>query len=498
MRTPLPLLAGLCSTIAHAQCVQQSQPPFAGGQFFFSLDDASAAPGGLLKCEGFTAAAPTRWPLPAPTPTTPDFDLERVMRNLITPSCSVGAASPLPDIDALSLGLDWVLATPDGFVAVLPNAWGALTFAVDRRARGKRGSAIELEAAQPDGPGADLFSYVLRGSVLPHYLVGTTVRAHDAAEMGLRGTAQIDALDQFIPMYRMDPAVQAGSANRLSPTPTMYFSVTTATANRVPAPWWANLAPADRTGAVIFQTTWNASARRWGCVQPWRAARDLGITSCEDVDALALEIGRGHLLFSTTAGGCVARDQILYLNLNADVAPPVPYSTHTETGDTTVSNDAGLLGTDDVKAICSLDPLTPRRNSAVPFNVLRMTMATPSTSLTFPGIARTLHGTMFLGCYAGAEELRSYGLGWPDETADAGIAAAFLTLPGMATPPVLLATFARNPRPTYCGDPTPPLTLPIPPHLRLLSPAVRVEISWLALRSSNLHFSQAHPVAIDL
>ncbi|MEZ5962565.1 MAG: hypothetical protein R3F56_01850 [Planctomycetota bacterium] len=494
MRPLSLLLASLCAA-AHAQCVQLSQPPFAGGQFFLSLEDNGRLTGERLKCEGFSASAPVSWPLPAPLPTTPDFDLDRAFRRLLSPSCSIPASSPLPDIDAISLGIDWVQADPDGFVAVNPNAWGTLTFAVSRDAQGRAGSAVSLEARDPGGPGADLFSYVLRGSVMPSYLVGRTVRAQEAGEMGLTTDSQIDALDQMIPMYRTDPAMQS-ALGRLPANPTLYFSVTAATVNLVPTPWWGGIPTVERTGGVIFQTTW--TGQQWGCVLPWRYPRQLGLSACEDIDALALEASRGVMLISTVAGGCVRRDQILFVDLNADAPTPVPYQTTTSGGDTPVSADAGLLGADDVRAICSLDPVTPRRNSTAPINVLRSTIATPTTSLTFPGIPRTLHGTMFLACHTGgAAELATYGLGWPREVEANGLVAAFLTVPGFAGAPVPLAVFARNPRPTFCGDPQ-ALKLPIPPHLRLQAPAVRIEISWLGLNSNSNAFGQAHPLSIEL
>lgn len=490
-----------CPGFLDAQCVQESLPPFAGGQFFVSMSDATGAPTGLLKCQGFTAVAPVVWPSPAPTPTTPDFDLDRAFRNLLTPSCSVGRTDPMPDIDAMSLGLDWVLATRDGFVSVPANAWGTLTFTVSRASRGASGSAIALEANRPEGPAADVFSYGLRGSVLPPYLVGQTVRAHDAPEMGLRGGEEIDGLDQLVPMYRADPAVQNVLALRLPQRPTLYFSVSAATTNRVPLPWWGQLGVAERTGAVVFQMTWDPSARRWGCVQPWRSARQLGLANCEDVDALAIDIGSAHMLFSTVLDTrCARRDQILYLDLNTDGDPaPVPYQTHTNGGDVPVSQDADLLGIDDVRAICSLDPLTLRRspNSPAPLNVLRMTVGTPGTGLTFPGVPRTLHGTTFLDCFTGVPRLTTYGLGWPDGAPDAGFAAAFLGVPGVPAIPVLLATFPRNTAAPFCGDPR-EISLVIPPALRLQMPALRIELTWLALRSSSLRLGQAHPVAIDL
>lgn len=482
-----PTTVTCLSAALAAQCVQSS-PPFAGSPLFLSMSEGAVAfPEGLLKCEGFAASPIGAWPASA----APDFNFEVVLRALASPSCSIPSGNPLPDIDALSLGIDWILADQSGRVVVPPSRWGALTFAVSPDSVGTPGSAIRGESTAAEGPGTDVFSYVLPGSTMPTHLVGRTLRAQESGEIGLpRQRLSIDGLDHFIALYRSDPMLL--SSGLLSPTPTLYFSVTAATISRVPAPWWGN---GPRSGAVIFSTTWNPAARKWSCVQPWRLPRQLGLQDCEDLDALALDLAHGHILFSTAQGGCVTQpDQIMHGWLATDGDPtPVPYTTN---GTNTVSASAGIGTSDDVKAICSLDPLAPLRSN-VP-NTERVATGTPNTTVMFPNIPRRLESTMFMTCWSGGPAtIESYGLGWVRGTPVGGAIAAYLQVPGSGAPPVFVGAFARDTNNPICGDPK-ALRLPLPPHLRLQFPAVRVEIAWVGLDPTVNGLGQSFPVGLDL
>jgi hypothetical protein len=492
MKCLAPLACLFAGPVA-AQCTT-SAPPFAGTPMFVSMSEASGNfPLGLLKCEGF-GNAPIAWPVS----TAPDFNFEVVLRALLTLSCSVPQNSPLPDIDALSLGTDWILATLDGTgtVSVPAQRWGALTFTVSPDsvgAGGTAGAAIRAESSAAEGPGADVFSYVLPGSVMPAHLLGRTLRAQDSLELGLpRARLSIDALDQYVSLYRADPLLI--SRGVLSPTPTLFFSVTAATLNRVPASWWANR---PRSGAVIFATTWIPTARKWSCVQPWRSARELGLQDCEDVDALALDLARGHILFSTARSGCTAQaSEIMYGWLATDGDPtPVAYKLP---GGQPVSDAAGIGTGDDVKAICSLDPLAPLRGTSNTPNTERIATGSPGTAVLFPGVQRRMDASMFLTCWTGgAAQLETYGLGWPSGGPRPGVAAAYINFPGTGTPPVFLGAFARNPTNSFCGDPR-SLRINVPAHVRLLSPAIRVEFAWVGLDTTTNALAQSFPVGLDL
>lgn len=486
--TPFALSALLLAASAAAQ----SAAPFAGAPVQISLTQAAGAPNALLKCEGFPAAAPVVWPAgPGPR-----FDLDWAFRNLLSVGCSVGTTSPLPDVDAMSIGIDWVLSDANGKVEVPAGRWGSLNFSVSSTAAGVAGSAVAKEAAAPEGAGAGMFSFVLPGSVAPAYLVGRTHRALHQDEVGLPNRrVDLDGIDQFIPLYRLDPATMSTSG--LATQPTLYFSVSNATIAAVPASWWGNT---PRSGATILATTWNAATLKWGCVQPWKTFRDLGLDQCEDIDALAIDIPGLRVLFSTRIDrACkpTPRPQILFLDCSADAPNPVEYTTQ---GGQPVSDAAGLLRSDEVDAVCSLDPFAPLRGTNPPRqNTMRVAYGTPEIALTFPGVAPTLEGSSFLGCWPGAGPalLTSFGLGWPGAGASPGFAAAYATFPGFAVPPILLGGFVRNPGSVFEGDPM-AVKIPIPAAVRFLNPALRIGVTWVAIETATSRLGQAHRVGIDL
>ncbi len=476
-----------------AAAAGQSVAPFAGAPMQISLTGAAGAPNALLKCEGFAVAPPIVWPAGS----GPRFDLDWAFRNLLSVGCSVAAAAPVPDVDAMSIGLDWVLADATGHVQVPVGRWGALTFSVAATAMGTSGSAVANEAAGPDGPGGAMFSYLLPQSVAPAYLVGRTRRAMAQAEIGLPpARGDVDGLDQFIPLYRLDPAT-ASPTRGVPAQPTLYFSVSNATLARVPASWWGNTPP---SGATVFMTTWVSTAQRWGCVSVWKSFRDLGLDQCEDVDALAYDAAQSRLLFSTRidrACRAVPRPQLLFLDPSTDAAVPTEYVTQTGTP---VSDAAGLLRSDEVDAVCSLDPFAPLRGSNPPkMNTMRVAYGTPEIPLTFGGIPRTLEGSSFLACWPGAgpATLTSYGLGWPGAGPAPGFAAAYATFPGFAVPPILLGGFVRNPASVFEGDPL-SVSVPIPAAVRFLTPALRIGVTWVAIEMGTNQLGQAHRVGIDL
>ncbi|MBM4063894.1 MAG: hypothetical protein FJ265_22775, partial [Planctomycetes bacterium] len=112
-------------------------PPFTAGSVVLTRTDLDAGP-------------PVLEP---PLPGRPDFN-----------------ALPIPaalDLDALSLGLDWIPSDGAGNAVVPPGNWAAFTWSVRRSTLGAPGSLVAREVAQPDGAAGDVFAYVFPGSTLP-------------------------------------------------------------------------------------------------------------------------------------------------------------------------------------------------------------------------------------------------------------------------------------------------------------------------------------------
>ena len=348
------LLAAVTTGPAAAQvAAAPSSGPLAGVPLGMSVDGATTVgmqtldPAAVLfKPVGFTTAVPTEGGGGA----KPDFRTAALLRN---PVWGIPAAMPLPDVDGMSLGLDWVLADPSTGEVTPPLGWGAVTFSVSRTTVGKStgpNTIVNAEAQNGgDGASGDLFCWIVpKSTLLPPALNDVVLRAVDSTEANLYGGSPaqrggIDAHDIFLSLYEQTDLV--GSV--LPAQPTFYFTVSSGTIGRVPSTWWGGTTP---SGATILSTTWSSTTKSWSAPVPYRTFTQLGLLATEDVDAIAVDVGHGLLLFSTDSS---SRDEMLVLGLGG---PPTPKTYVMPGGMQTVSDKVGLRPTDHVKAICSLDP----------------------------------------------------------------------------------------------------------------------------------------------
>jgi hypothetical protein len=270
----------------------------------------------------------------------------------------------------------------------------------------------------------------------------------------------------------------------LPANPTVYFSLSAATAAKVPATWWGSAGP---SGATILQMTWDPRGRRWSCPRPFMIYKDLGLNRDEEVDALALDIGERRMLFSTKTA---TRNPILFLYFGAlAAAAAVPYST---ADGTAVSDEIGLITPqDDVDAICALDPVIRASNFA---NPLFYTVGTPR--------ARTLPGPLRINAsairdYSGptGPMFKTYLTGWPATGIGPGFAMLFISPPDSFDPLLFVGMQARNPASTFCGDPR-EFVLKIPPAISMDS--IPVNLRWFAFDAALTTVAEAHPQLIRL
>jgi hypothetical protein len=473
MRYLILLVLALSTGTALAQC-PESHGMFAGLATALSHDRDLRVPLGAstvyVKRQGFLGVAPSAPFAPAGQP---DFDLDRMFR-----LCS---ATALPDVDALSIGQDWVLADDTtGEVQVPPNRWAALTVSVTRKSRGAPGSRLARELANSDGAAADVFSYILKGSALPPEVISVTERALDSREIDLgRGDQRnVDALDHLIPLYGLDPGAVGAT---LPPNPTVYFSVTTASLRDVPATWFGNTPP---SGATILQATWVRG--QWTCPRPYKTFRDLGLAETEDLDGLAVDLLNQRLLFSTTTR---TRDPILFLDCKQDMMIPVPYVE----GGVPVSTKIGLIEDDDVDGICAMDPSLRSRGNAP--NPLFHAIGSPRPRLLPP--SGPVSASAFRDYQGGVLRVCSHVVGWPPVTGvGPGLAVAFLSLDFMPNPWLFVGQFARTPvNPPFCGDPH-QVCLAIPAVLSLTGRYV--DFHWFVADSALTNLGEAHPIRMRL
>lgn len=276
------------------------------------------------------------------------------------------------DIDAMSLGLDWVLSESDGRIPmnIAGPGWGAVTFSVTRATAGTSGSLIESEVAGPGGAAGDIIAYIFPGSSnVPIEWVDVPLRSHDATETGLGFTANIDAHDFFMgQILRLMPdEIETIAPDGLE----LYFSVTEATKMAVPGAWLSgalpNTSPPVAVGigapsaAAVFVTRWDSDCLEWTEPRLAYPPGYLGLTEADDLDALALDLKHYHpavkVLFSATTSSPSWVDPVMY------VEPAMMATAHVyklPNGSPTVAERVGLrpptLQVDDVDAICAHDP----------------------------------------------------------------------------------------------------------------------------------------------
>lgn len=364
-----------------------SDGPLVAAPLAFSVDEATAlgpiASRGaqpFWKPEGYRTAAPPT--LPAPIV---DFSAAALF--------GAHMSAPYPDIDAMSVGLDVIPATANGVVSIATNHWNFAFFSVRRGAVGAAGSAIRAELGTPGGAEADVFSYVFRDSdCVPPEFLGRAMKLADATDFGMPLPGEIDALDAAMNLWGHEAVLTPtlGMPTCPSTCPMLFFSLEGSVGNlaRLPLPLWGGHPP---SGAVVFSCTWSGTA--WSAPVVAFTAAQLGLATCEDLDALAVDLydPQGpQLLFSTKASGCVSQpDEVMFLQCpcTTDAVPvPLIYSDGRR-----VSRDLGVDPGDDVDAICVGDPICGGLRSGRPGELqFERTFAQPwRNSQTF-GLPRAL------------------------------------------------------------------------------------------------------------
>ncbi len=451
-----------------------------------SVDGATVVPGAgagtlLLTRSEFSSLPPSTW---TPVAGVPDWS-------------TVLAGAPGIDLDGFSIGYDYIQSTPTGFAAIPPGNWAGITFSVTRATTAAAGSLIAGEVATPGGAAADVFFYVLPGSALPPPLVDRTMRSQDSTEVNLHATGSpgdIDAHDVYVGLiHRENPQLVP-----TLPFHSAFFTVTGATVSSVPLGWWGAAPP---SGATILRRDWTGSA--WGTPYPFLTPATLGLMPGEDIDALAVDLIHGHVLFSTTrpavTPGATLRDPILYHKLGGGPGHHV-YTTSpgTPPGPVPVSTRIGLVvggGIDDVDGICALDP--------GPAGQIRLnSMLGTSRQPLLPSAPTRLSASVFRRRAANNlhDEFVTYGAGWPQQAAgNPGLAFVGVTL-GPATNPYTTAGAFPRPdalSPYFAFDGHPHrYVLGIPNHPVFVG--APVHFVWAAIDLQNGTFDVSHPVGIDV
>lgn len=400
------------------------------------------------------------------------------------------------DVDDISLGRDEVLVNSSGFLAVPPGSWGVLSFSLRQGATGEPNSRIAAEAAL-GSIGSALFSWVLPGSTLPQLLVARTERSHSGRDLGLPVGSEVDSVDFPVMLGRNQGSLgllEPGFGALIAFPEEIYFTVSHATRALVPASWWTPYNPAfARSGATILVTRRSATGAPWGQPTVHSTWQDLGLDQDDDVDGLAVDAVADKLLFSVVGN---AYDQLLFAD-RLDDGGGAPIVVKTSTG-TPVSDQIGKGQSDDVDAVCTLDPVLGSQGGPPPGGDDFGSSCGAPRSNYLLGTAPSVHASAFRRRTGPQTYFDTWMVGWPPNTGpSAGIAVLFMTIGDDTT--TLVPVGPIHLRDTTDPVPGNPCTFswPLPPAPWPLSGA-RVTFRWLAISAGFTEFAEAWPVQVCL
>ncbi|MGE0145328.1 MAG: hypothetical protein AB7T19_18735 [Planctomycetota bacterium] len=467
-------IAALCATLS-AQGTESEGPVMAIAHGF-SIDASTVVPAAnastlLMSLTEFSDAAPDDWPGTAGLP-----NFAAILDGL-----------PL-DIDAFSIGYDYIQSTPTGIGLVPPGNWAGITFSVTRASIGAAGGVIAAESGTAAGAAGDVFFYVLPGSALPASLIDRTMRNQDSSEIDIdapAAAADIDAHDIYVSLiFRENPQIVP-----LLPFVSVFFSVRKSDVPAVPVAWWSGTVP---SGTTVFRRDWVAGA--WTAPTPFLTSADLGITDIEDLDAVAVDLLRGRVLFSTSNPasnpGAPLRDPVLYHGLGG----PGHFVYKVATG-VPISDRIGLVrvgAIDDVDGICALDPGPGGQIQ------LDRLIGTPTQSLIPSLPSRLGTGVYRRRTVTNSIEIHSFMTGWPLAGAPSPGVAALLVAPLSPLAPLTLLSASPRPNPqspytAFAGHPEHAvLAMPSDPNLI----GFEVFFQWVALDATR--FDVGLPTGIKL
>lgn len=407
---------------------------------------AAAQSGGPTLAIAHAISVDPTTPLPALTPADVilnDTELDFAKPGPYVPPPGIPDFTTLPipasvDVDAMSIGLDWVVTNAAGQVSIPPGHWAAISFSTSRATAGLPGSLIDSETTAPGGSAGDIFAYILPGSALPPAVVGVPFRAQDSTEISIDSPGMpgnVDAHDIFISLiYRENPQLAA-----LLPAPTLYFSVTAASLLAAPATitsWGAGF----ESAATIYKTTWDPPTSTWLPVTVAYAPAVLGLLASEDIDGLAVDPVRGYFLFSTDVALPPLRDQLLISAIGSFAN--VPYTLPNDSGPVKTAIGLGSAP-DDIDGVCALDPgIVGSPHQAQLHRIIgtprQAALPTAPTDLSASLVRR--HDVL-----SGTESLISFMTGWPPGGPQPGFAACAVTIGQPATGPYVTLGLTLRP-----------------------------------------------------
>jgi hypothetical protein len=305
---------------------------------------------------------PPAWD-PADFPNSPDYSIQGLF----------GSLAPLVELDAHSTGNDLIAPLTASGVPNLEDfdLWLGVVASVTNGALGQQGSFIDERRQATIGrttPGADLLSFYFEESTGIHpSLLGTTFIEQASEDIGFQGDEDVDGLDFALGVLshsqRIHPTLLFPFVGSFffSLEPGCVDAVNNATAGSfaLDGSTWV-----EADAATIYEVTWSATTGQWSTRSVYLGPDDLGLDADnDDVDAVAVNIGVGTVIFSTQV--VPGRSQLQVYD------PAQGVFALRDAGDNLTTERLGAIDdTDDVDAVT----WAPRR--------------TPSTSGTSPTTTR--------------------------------------------------------------------------------------------------------------
>lgn len=239
------------------------------------------------------------------------------------------------------------------------------------------------------------------------------------------------------------------------------------------------------SGATILRVLKSSPQSPWTAPHVWKTHWQLGLSQGEDIDALAVDVANEKLIFSVVGN---QRDQLLFIDFGTDGGAPVPVK---RPDNTPVSQAIGTGQSDDIDAVCTLDPQIRTQGGWVPddFGASCGTPRAPYMPAIYPV---GMNASAFRRYSGGLRHYDTWLLGFPPATGvGPGYAVLLITL-GDTLAPVVTASFqARVPTSSIPGDPR-SYTLGVPATYALIGFAVTFR--WFASDAGFVQLAQAYPV----
>ncbi|MEM7200163.1 MAG: hypothetical protein AAF628_07850 [Planctomycetota bacterium] len=300
---------------------------------------------GWLKTAGLKDTIPSTHP---PQQERPDFS-----------PAVVPWAVPGLVVNGFSTNLNWVASADNIATATADDGqgWAGVVFSISRGTVGLPGSRVAQEVATGDYS-ADTFQYLFPDSVgAPPASIGQVRRPVDGDEVELvsgsgLGAIQPDitAMDLFVPYLLGSPVVFAELHNEFIG---VVFTVSKATLGAAPSQWWNGTIP---SAATLLVSLWNAQTRVWSLPAPYVLPSELGLAPGNDVNAVAWDLKRKRMLFSSDD---LTQDPIMYFDLltrNAPLPFLLPDYTPLSAAIGLGPTHWGPVRIDDPDALCAIDP----------------------------------------------------------------------------------------------------------------------------------------------